>query len=122
MSSEKLKKIKRKKRHERVRLRIKGSGGRPRLSVFCSHRNIFAQIIDDIQSKTLLSLSTQDKEIKQKVAFAGNIKAAEFLGETLAKKAKENGLTKVSFDKGAHSYHGKVKAFAESARKGGLEF
>jgi large subunit ribosomal protein L18 len=122
MARQKLEALQRNKRHLRVRVKIKGSSERPRLSVFRSHRNIFAQIIDDNEKKTLFSLSTQDKEIKQKIARGGNIKAAEFLGELLAKKAKEKGVTKVAFDRSAYPYHGRIKAFAESARKGGLQF
>lgn len=122
MQNQKLKTIKRKKRHQRLRIKVKGSQARPRLSVYRSHKNISVQIIDDMASKTLFSASTQDKEIKQKVVYGGNIKAAEFLGEILAKKALELGITKVMFDRGAYYYHGRIKAFAESARKGGLEF
>lgn len=122
MQTQKLKVIKREKRHSRVRIKVRGTQERPRLSIYRSHKNIFAQIINDIENKTLFSLSTQDQEIKNKVAYGGNIKAAQFLGEILAKRAKEKGITKVTFDRGAYPYHGRIKAFAESARKGGLEF
>lgn len=114
--------IQREKRHKRLRMRIKGSNLRPRLSVYRSHKNIYAQVVNDTENKTLLFLSTQDKELKQKINSGGNIKAAECLGEILAKKAKEKGITKLTFDRGAYAYHGRIKALAESARKAGLEF
>jgi len=122
MQNQKLELIKRKKRHQRVREKVSGYEDRPRLSVYRSHKNIYAQIIDDKKNKTLFSFSTQEKEIKERGVYAGNIKAAQLLGEILAKKAKEKGITKVAFDKGAYAYHGRIKAFAESARKEGLEF
>ena len=114
--------LQRKKRHQRVRVKLRGSPERPRLAVFRSHRNICAQLIDDISGKTLFSFSTQNKEVKGKAPFGGNTKAAQLLGELFAQKAKEKGVLKVAFDKGAYHYHGRIKAFAESARKGGLEF
>jgi len=122
MEHQKLQTIRHKKRHERVRDKLSGTTERPRLSVYRSHRNIFAQIIDDTKNKTLFSYSTQHKEIKQKATYGGNIKAAQMLGEILAQKAKEKGITKVAFDKGPYSYHGRIKALVESARKGGMEF
>lgn len=94
----------------------------PRLVVHRSLKNLYAQAVDDLQSKTLLSVSTQDKEVKQKFPYAGNIKAAEFLGEVFAKRAKEKGISKIAFDRGGYLYHGRVKAFAEGLRKGGLKF
>lgn len=122
MQNQKLLLIKRKKRHERVRKKIIGCEERPRLSIYRSHKNIYAQIIDDNKNKTIFSFSTQNKEIKNKIGYGGNIKAAALLGEILAAKAKEKGITKVAFDRGVYFYHGRIKAFVESARKGGLEF
>jgi len=99
-----------------------GTAGRPRLVVRRSLKNLSAQIIDDTKNITLFSLSTLDKEIKQRFAYSGNTKAAEFFGEIFAKMAKEKGITKIIFDRAGYLYHGKIKAFAESLRKGGLDF
>lgn len=109
-------------RHDRIRKRLSGTAQRPRLSVYRSLKNTYAQIIDDVSNRTLLSLSTQDKEMKKSYAYGGNVKAAGLLGGVLAKKAKENGISKVVFDRGGYLYHGRVKALAEGARKAGLEF
>ncbi|OGX19959.1 MAG: 50S ribosomal protein L18 [Omnitrophica WOR_2 bacterium RBG_13_44_8] len=110
------------KRHRRIRQSISGTGQRPRLVVYRSLGHLYAQIIDDTKNAALFSLSTLDKEIKQKLIRAGNIKGAEVFGEIFAKKAKEKGLSKIAFDRAGYLYHGRVKAFAEALRKGGLEF
>ena len=94
----------------------------PRLIVHRSLKNISAQIIDDTSNKTIFSLSTQDNEVKQKFPCAGNVKAAEFFGEVFARKAKEKGIIKIVFDRAGYLYHGRIKTFAESLRKAGLEF
>ena len=107
----------RKARHERVRTKISGTAVEPRLNVFRSNGNIFAQIIDDEAGVTLASASSIDKELK--LENGGNIEAATKVGELLAKRAK---ITKVSFDRGGYLYHGRVKALAEAARENGLEF
>ncbi len=119
---QRLKKLKRKKRHRRVRVKVRGTTQRPRLYIFRSHKNLSAQIIDDAKHKTLLSFSTLNKEIRQPNSFGGNVKSAKLLGEILSKKAKEKSITKVVLDKGPYPYHGRIKAFAESVRAGGLEF
>lgn len=106
----------------RVRERVKGTAERPRLSVRRSLQNIFIQIIDDTKSATLLSVSTADKDFKKKMAYGGNTKAASTLGEVVAGMAKEKKIGRVVFDRGGCDYHGRIKAFAEAARKGGLEF
>lgn len=106
----------------RIRKRISGNSEFPRLTVYRSLNNISAQLIDDTQNKTLFSLSSLDKEIKQRFPVSGNIKAASFFGEVFAHKAKEKGISKVVFDRAGYAYHGRVKAFAEALRKGGLEF
>jgi len=94
-----------------------------RLSVFRSNANIYVQIIDDKNGKTILASSTLDKTIKKAVKNnGGNTKAAELVGADIAKKAKEKGISKVCFDRGGYLYHGRVKALAESARKEGLNF
>jgi large subunit ribosomal protein L18 len=110
------------KRHRRIRLRICGTAGRPRLVIHRSLKNLSAQITDDAEGKILFSLSTLDKEIKQKHPCAGNVKAAEFFGQVLAQRAKEKGITKIIFDRAGYLYHGRVKVFADALRKGGLEF
>jgi large subunit ribosomal protein L18 len=108
------------RRHVRIRKNISGTSEMPRLSVFRSNSNIFAQIIDDTKGVTLVSASSIDKEIK--LENGSNVEAAIKVGELLAKKAKKAKITKVVFDRGGHLYHGRVKALAEAARENGLEF
>ncbi|MDD2377799.1 MAG: 50S ribosomal protein L18 [Bacilli bacterium] len=110
----------RKSRHVRVRKNIVGTNEVPRLNVFRSNNNIFAQIIDDENAVTLASASSIDKELK--IENGGNIEAATKVGELLAKRAKKAKITKVTFDRGGYLYHGRVKALAEAARANGLEF
>jgi large subunit ribosomal protein L18 len=99
-----------------------GISQKPRLVISRSLENLSAQVIDDAQNKTLFSLSTLDKEIRSRFPSAGNIKAAEFFGEVFARKTKEKGISRIIFDRAGYLYHGRVKAFAEALRKGGLEF
>jgi large subunit ribosomal protein L18 len=103
-------------------MRIHGTAQRPRLVIKRSLKNINAQILDDTADKTIFSLSTEDKEVKGKFASAGNVKAAEFFGEVFARRIKEKGITQIIFDRAGYLYHGRVKAFAEALRKGGLTF
>jgi large subunit ribosomal protein L18 len=110
------------KRHRSGRLRITGTIQRPRLSVHRSLANLYGQIIDDTTNRTLFSLSTRDKEIKAKFPYGGNVGAATFLGEVFALRAKEKGIIRVVFDRGGYLYHGRIRAFAESLRKGGMDF
>lgn len=110
------------KRHRKIRKFMSGTAEKPRLVIQRSLKNISAQIIDDSRNVTMFSISTQNKEIKGKISYAGNIKAAELLGEAFAKKIKEKGITQVIFDRAGYLYHGRVKAFADSLRKGGLVF
>lgn len=117
---EKDKKQKRLARHRRLRAKIKGSSARPRLSVFRSSKYLFVQIIDDSAEKTLLGLSS--KVFSAKNRQMTKLKAANLLGEYLAKKAIEKRIKRVVFDRGGYKYDGRVKAFAEAARKAGLEF
>ena len=114
--------IARLRRHIRVRRCVKGTSEKPRLCIHRSLKNTYAQIIDDQKSHTLLTISTRDKVLQGKTVTGGNIKAAETLGLECAKKALEAGITKVVFDRGGYLYHGRVKHFAEAARKGGLKF
>ena len=110
----------REKRHTRVRNKVVGTSNVPRLNVFRSNSNIFAQIIDDEASKTLVSASSIDKELK--LENGGNVEAAAKVGELLAKRAKKAKISKVVFDRGGYLYHGRVKALADAARENGLEF
>jgi large subunit ribosomal protein L18 len=109
-------------RHNRIRKSIVGTTERPRLCIHKSLNNIQAQIIDDSTGKILLGKSTLAKDIRSKVKSGGNINAAEVLGEAFASQAVKNGIKKVCFDRGGYLYHGRIKAFAEAARKAGLEF
>jgi large subunit ribosomal protein L18 len=121
MKSEMLKKaVLRRKYH--VRKKVSGTAERPRLSVFRSNRHIYAQIIDDAASATLVSSSTMSKGIRDKLDKCGNIKAAEMVGQSIAKQALGVGIKCVSFDRGSYKFHGRVKALAEAARKAGLVF
>ena len=110
----------RKARHERVRNKVYGTKEVPRLNVFRSNNNIFAQIIDDEAAVTLVSASSIDKELK--LENGGNSEAAAKVGELIAKRAKKAKITKVTFDRGGYQYHGRVKALADAARENGLEF
>ena len=109
----------RKIRHERVRNKIYGTSEVPRLCVYRSNTNIYAQIIDDEKGITLVSANSLDKELK---LASNNIEAASKIGEVIAKKAVKAGIKKVVFDRGGYLYHGRVKALAEAARENGLEF
>lgn len=116
------KELSRFKRHRRIRIRMRGSSERPRLVVSRSLKNLSAQAIDDAGNKAVFSLSTLDKEIKGKFPSGGSVKAAAFFGEVFARRAKEKGLTQIVFDRAGYLYHGRIKAFAEGLRKGGLIF
>ncbi|MBC7263600.1 MAG: 50S ribosomal protein L18 [Chloroflexi bacterium] len=113
----------RKRRHARVRKRVFGTPERPRLSVYRSLRHIYAQIIDDTMGHTLVSASTLDAEVRERMPEeAAKSDQAKVVGEVLARRAVEKGLKAVVFDRGGYRYHGRVKALAEAARAGGLEF
>jgi len=112
----------RKRRHVRVRQKVGGTAARPRLSVFRSLNHIYAQIIDDIRGHTLVTASTLDAEIASDSGKKNKSGRAEMVGALLAKRAVAKGIKKVAFDRGGSLYHGRVKALAEAARKGGLEF
>lgn len=109
----------RQKRHLRVRNHIFGTAERPRLNVFRSLSNIYAQVIDDVNGVTLVSASTKDKDFQN---YGGNVEAAKAIGEAVAKRAIEKGITEVVFDRGGYVYHGRVAALAEAAREAGLKF
>ena len=117
-----LKREARERRHRRARCKIRGVSERPRLNLYRGLRNLYAQIVDDGKSHVLVSCSTINKEIKKDLKYGGNVKAAMLLGEMMAEKAKKAGITKVVFDRGGCRYHGRIRAFAEAARKAGLTF
>jgi large subunit ribosomal protein L18 len=112
----------RQRRHGRVRKKVVGTPERPRLNVYRSLNNIYAQVVDDTTHATLVSASTIDKELKSQVKSGGNISSAKMVGELIAKRAKEKGVEKVVFDRGGYQYHGRVKSLADAAREAGLEF
>ena len=112
-------KLERTRSHARVRTKVSGTAERPRLCVYRSNTNLYAQIIDDVSGKTLVQASTLDKEVKTKKS---NIEAAKEVGTLIAKRATANKIETVVFDRGGYIYHGVVKALAEAAREGGLEF
>ena len=107
------------KRHKRVRKNISGTGQRPRLNVYRSLNNIYAQVIDDVAGRTIVSASSMDKGFE---GYGGNVEAAKAVGKAVAEKAIAAGIKEVVFDRGGYIYHGRVAALAEGAREGGLEF
>lgn len=109
-------------RHSRVRKKVFGTPEKPRLCVYRSTGNIYAQIVDDTKGGTIVSASTLDKEIKDEVKYGGNKAAAKVVGALIAKKAIEKGVETVTFDRGGYLYHGRVKELADGAREAGLKF
>lgn len=107
------------RRHRRVRGKISGTAGRPRMNVFRSRSNIYTQIIDDVKGVTLVSASSVEKDFGM---YGGNKEAAKKVGEIVAKRALEKGIENVVFDRGGYIFHGRVKELAEGAREGGLKF
>ncbi len=105
-----------------IRSRLMGSPERPRLSVFRSDKHIYAQIIDDYAGRTLVSAASTNDDVRGDLKNGGNIAAAQRVGRTIAQRAKELGVTKVAFDRGGRQYHGRIKALADAAREGGLQF
>lgn len=116
------KNAKRLQRHKRVRRKVFGTPQRPRLCVFRSSNNIYAQIIDDTNRVTLVAASSLDEAVKGAVNHTGNKEAAKLVGEMVAKKAVEKVITEVVFDRGGYIYHGRIKELAEGAREAGLKF
>jgi large subunit ribosomal protein L18 len=117
------------KRKKRVSKKMFGYPERPRVSVFRSHKHVYAQVINDVEGHTLVALSSLSPEVRAKVEelkgkgeFKGKVDVARLVGRMLAEKAKEKGITKVVFDRGRYKYHGRVKGLAEGLREGGLEF
>lgn len=114
--------LRRKRRHARIRKRVRGTVQRPRLVVYRSLRNIEGQVVDDDAGKTLVGLSTLAPELRGGGGGSGKVEAARKAGRLLAERAKQRGVDQVVFDRGGFRYHGRVKAFAEGAREGGLVF
>lgn len=115
-------KVMRKKRHMRVRARISGTAERPRLAVYRSEKHIYAQIIDDVVGRTIVSASTIDKELREKLQKTWNKEAAAEVGKLIAKRALDKGISSIVFDRGGFKFHGRVKALADAAREAGLKF
>jgi len=108
--------------HARVRTRVVGTPERPRLNVYRSVGHIYAQVIDDASGTTLVSASTNDSELRPQMAGKKKAEQAKLVGQAVAQRAKAKGVTQVTFDRGGYRYHGRVKALADGAREGGLEF
>ena len=109
-------------KHRKIRNRFSGTAERPRLAVFRSNNHMYAQIIDDTVGKTLVAASTTEKAVKAELEKTNDVAAAAYLGTVIAKRALENGISTVVYDRGGFIYHGKIKALAEAAREAGLEF
>ncbi len=112
----------RKRRHMRVRKKLAGTPERPRLNVFRSLTQIYAQVIDDTAGRTLVAASTLDPELRAKLKGLTKAEQAKLVGQLIAERAKKQGITRVVFDRGGYRYHGRVRALAEAARQAGLEF
>ena len=115
-------KVARVRRHSRIRARVQGTESRPRLSVFRSLTNVYAQVIDDTKGQTMVSASSLDAEIKGAANDKKKIEVSKLVGSLVAQRAKEKGITQVAFDRGGFRYHGRIKALADAAREQGLKF
>jgi len=122
MDHQKAKKLQQLRRRHHVRRNIVGTAERPRLSVFRSSKHIYAQLINDLDGVTLATASSSAAEVRKEVPYGGNVKAAVLVGKKLAEVAKEKGIQKAAFDRGHYRYHGRIKALADAAREGGLQF
>jgi large subunit ribosomal protein L18 len=120
MNHQKAKHVRQLRRRNHVRRKITGTVERPRLTVFRSSKHIYAQLIDDLNGRTLAAASSVTPEVHKDLPYGGNIKAAQAVGQKLAAVAKEHGITKAAFDRGHYRYHGRVKALAEAANAAGL--
>jgi len=114
--------LSRRRRHLRIRQTVRGDAARPRLSVFRSLAHIYAQVIDDARQRTLAAASSLDPEIREEAAKAKKAEASKLVGRLIAKRAQAQGVKRVVFDRGGYLYHGRVRAVADAAREGGLEF
>ena len=122
MDAQKLKHRRQERRAHRVRSKVTGTRERPRLSVFRSSKHIYAQLVDDLNGTTLAAASSIAPDIRGELSYGGNVKAAVVVGRKLAESAKDKGIQKAAFDRGHYRYHGRVKALADAAREGGLQF
>jgi large subunit ribosomal protein L18 len=122
MSRQLLKTQRQSRRVRRVRKKVTGLPGRPRLAVSRSNRHIYAQIIDDTSGRTLCAAGTQSKDLPTEISYGGNVKAAAVIGKALGEKARKLGIETVCFDRRGRKYHGRIKALAEATREAGLRF
>jgi large subunit ribosomal protein L18 len=122
MDQQKIKHRRQLRRRHHVRGKITGTAERPRLTVFRSSKHIYAQLIDDLRGVTLGAASSKSPDVRQGQPYGGNKKAATVVGKKIAELAKEKGINKVAFDRGHYRYHGRIKALADAAREGGLQF
>jgi large subunit ribosomal protein L18 len=122
MDHQKAKRKRQLRRRMHVRSKIVGTAERPRLTVFRSAKHIYAQLIDDLKGVTLAAASSNSPATRTELPYGGNVKAAAAIGKKLAEAAKSKGITKAAFDRGHYRYHGRVKALADGAREGGLQF
>jgi len=118
----KLKAVRLSRRKWSIRANLAGTAERPRLSVFRSDKHIYAQVIDDMAGRTLVSASSALTDVRGDLKNGGNVAAAKQVGKAIAERAKEAGITAVAFDRGGRRYHGRIKALADAAREGGLKF
>ena len=122
MDHQKEKRRRQLRRRHHVRSKIMGTPERPRLTVFRSSKHIYAQLVDDLSGQTLAAASTITPDVRSSLPYGGNIKGAKMVGKKLAEAAKTKGIQKAAFDRGHYRYHGRIKALADAAREGGLQF
>lgn len=108
--------------HKRVRTKVRGTSNRPRLNVYRSLKQIYAQVIDDLAGVTLVAASTLDPEVRKIISSGGNLAGAKVVGKVVGERARAKGIEKVVFDRGGYRYHGRIKALADAAREAGLQF
>ncbi len=118
----KFRNVQRWRRKNRVRKKLRGTADQPRLSVQRSNKHLYCQVIDDQSGRTIASASTRDKSLRDDINNGGNCDAAKIIGQTIAQRARDAGVTRVTFDRGRFKYHGRVAELANAAREGGLEF
>ena len=122
MEGQKIKQLRRLRRRKGIRKRVYGTSERPRLCVFRSHKNIYAQIIDDDSGVTICAASSRDKDLRAETSYGGNKAAAVRIGQALAERAKARNIEQLCFDRGGFRYHGRVKALADAIREAGVKF
>ena len=122
MAKKKTRSAARIRRHVRIRKHVSGTSERPRLNVFRSLKEIYAQVIDDVEGNTLVSASTIDKDLRAQMGSLNKSEQAKLVGKAVAERAREKGIESVVFDRGGYRYIGRIKALADGAREGGLKF